>query len=54
MKINQKGMSLAEVIVSLLMVTLIMFAAIAFMTGSYNQQRIIKKRNLPHKKLCQF
>ena len=39
MKINQKGMSLAEVIVSLLMVTLIMFAAIAFMTGSYNSTK---------------
>jgi type II secretory pathway pseudopilin PulG len=35
MRINQKGMSMMEVIVSLLMVTLIMFAAIAFMTSSY-------------------
>ncbi|HSE39204.1 MAG TPA: hypothetical protein VLH08_00440, partial [Acidobacteriota bacterium] len=39
MKINQKGMSMPEVIVSLLMVTLIMFAAIAFMTSSYQSTK---------------
>jgi type II secretory pathway pseudopilin PulG len=35
MKINQKGMSLAEVLVSLLIVSLIVFATVSFISGAF-------------------
>src|SRR5262245_1652964 len=35
MRINQKGMTLAEVLVSLLLVSLVIFAAISFITGAF-------------------
>ncbi|MCI0416652.1 hypothetical protein L0222_28110, partial [bacterium] len=39
MKINQKGMTLAEVLVSLLLVSLVIFATVAFITTSYQSTR---------------
>ena len=35
MKINQKGMTLVEVLVSLLLVSLVIFATVAFITGAF-------------------
>lgn len=35
MKINQKGMTLVEVLVSLLLVSVIIFATVTFITGAF-------------------